>query len=563
MKTYGRIQFDQKRERWTITADPHVCLRMKRVFAKILKDQGDIVVSDSIENRRDLIWFLDRYPLEISKKDLGRLKSGAKQFKEKILTLEKILAGQYEQRDHAMAIKPRDYQVQAAELWLSNGFLVLGDDLGVGKTGSAICGLTHPETRPALVCTLTHLTHQWRNEFQKFTPTIKTHILKTGVPYELADKSGIKPDVLICNYHKLSGWADTLSGQMKAIVFDECQELRCGDSAKYSAAVQITRKAKFAIGLSATPVYNQGDEMWNVVNVLKEDALGQRHEFEREWCGYKGRVNNPKAFGSHLRETGIMLRRTRADVKRELPPITHISYEIDCDKEALESVKGSAAALAKLILSEAPSQQGQSFQAAGKFDIIMRQATGISKAPYVADFVKMLIESGESVVLFGWHRAVYDIWLDKLAAFKPAMFTGEESAVQKDESKRRFVEKETKLLIVSLRSGAGLDGLQHVCRTGVCGELDYSSGVHQQCSGRIYRDGQPDPVTMYYLNSSEGTDPIMIDILGIKKQQIEGINNPYSDVIERVDNTTNHIRRLAVQYLEKIGETIEQEGVDF
>ncbi len=312
----------------------------------------------------------------------------------------------------------------------------------------------------------------------------------------------------------------------------------------------IARAAKRGPGVSAGA---------GSANTLKEDVLGNRQEFEREWCGYKGRVNDPNAFGSFLRETGIFLRRTRADVNRELPPITHVPYEIDCDEKAIDSVRGSAAQLAKMILAEAPSQRGQAFAAAGKFDIIMRQATGIAKAPYVADFVRMLVEAGERVVLFGWHRAVYDIWLEQLKEFQPAMYTGEESANQKEESKARFVDKKTPILIVSLRSGAGLDGLQHVCRTGVLGELDYSPGVISQCCGRIFRDGQTDPVTMYYLNSSSGTDPIMVDILGIKKQQIDGISNPNSDVIEKVQSTTDHIRRLAEQYLNSIGEGVRIE----
>jgi hypothetical protein len=44
----------------------------------------------------------------------------------------------------------------------------------------------------------------------------------------------------------------------------------------------------------------------------------------------------------------------------------------------------------------------------GDFDWKMRQATGIAKAPYVAEFVKLLLESEQKVVLFGWHRDVYD-----------------------------------------------------------------------------------------------------------------------------------------------------------
>lgn len=565
MRTYGLVEI--RKGNWTVRTEPHIALRMKRLFAKIEKDADKVVLSDSLENCRDLLWFLDRYPMEISKTDLAKLKKNARQFEDKILTLEKILSGKYEFEEVEMALKPRDYQLQASELWLKSGFLLLGDELGTGKTISAISGVVRKEVRPSLVVTLAHLTRQWRNEFEKFAPQIKTHILKSTIPYELADKRGIKPDVIICNYHKLSGWAGVLAGQMKSIVFDECQELRCGDSGKYAAAVQITRQTTYAIGMSGTPIYNAGDEMWNVLNVLKEDALGTKSEFDREWCGIKGRVKDPKAFGSFLREQGLMLRRTRADVGRELPPLTNIPYEIECDPNEIEKIRGSAAELAKLILSEAPAKQGSQFQAAGKFDVIMRQATGISKAPYVADFVKMLVEGGESVVLFGWHRAVYDIWTSLLGHLKPAMYTGEESVTQKDEAKRRFIDRETPVMIVSLRAGAGLDGLQHVCRTGVFGELDYSDGVHRQCSGRIFRDGQKDPVTMYYLTSTEGTDPIMIDILGIKKQQIDGINNPYQDVIERVSDTSNHIRKMAEHYLKSIGEEVPEfldpDGYDF
>jgi len=108
---------------------------------------------------------------------------------------------------------------------------------------------------------------------------------------------------------------------------------------------------------------------------------------------------------------------------------------------------------------------------------------------YVADFVRLLVESGEQVVLYGWHREVYHIWLDRMADLKPALFTGTESTSQKQEAKRRFLAKETPVLIMSLRAGAGVDGLQHVCKTVVYGELDWSPGVHEQGVGRVFRDG--------------------------------------------------------------------------
>ena len=141
----------------------------------------------------------------------------------------------------------------------------------------------------------------------------------------------------------------------------------------------------------------------------------------------------------------------------------------------------------------------------------------------MAEFVRLLVENGEPVVLYGWHREVYSIWLDKLWELKPLMYTGTESVVAKNHAKNEFMAGRTKVLIMSLRSGAGVDGLQGICRTVVFGELDWSPGVHEQCIGRIHRDGQGDKVLAYYLMSDHGSDPEVARALGIKKEQSDGI----------------------------------------
>lgn len=71
-------------------------------------------------------------------------------------------------------------------------------------------------------------------------------------------------------------------------------------------------------------------------------------------------------------------------------------------------------------------------------------------------------------------------------------------------------------MIMSLRAGQGIDGLQKVCRTVVLGELDLSPAVHTQFCGRIFRDGQLDPVMAYFLLADYGADPVIADVLGIK-----------------------------------------------
>lgn len=186
---------------------------------------------------------------------------------------------------------------------------------------------------------------------------------------------------------------------------------------------------------------------------------------------------------------------------------------------------------------------------------MMRQATGIAKAPYVAEFVRMLLESESEakVVLAGWHRAVYDIWLEELKAYQPVLYTGTESERQKEESKRKFIDGLSQVLIISLRSGAGLDGLQYSgCRTVVNGELDWSPAVHEQLEGRLDRDGQPGSVLSYYLISDFGSDPVVADVLGVKRQQLEGLRDPDGQRgLARLDTGGAHVKRLAEEFLKR------------
>ncbi|HMJ16609.1 MAG TPA: C-terminal helicase domain-containing protein, partial [Polyangiaceae bacterium] len=82
------------------------------------------------------------------------------------------------------------------------------------------------------------------------------------------------------------------------------------------------------------------------------------------------------------------------------------------------------------------------------------------------------------------------------------------------------------VLMMSLRAGAGLDGLQHCCSTVVFGELDWSPAVHEQATGRVFRDGQASPVLAYYLVSDEGSDPVLQTTLGLKRAQLDGVRSP-------------------------------------
>jgi SNF2 family DNA or RNA helicase len=555
VRTFGVVKLS--RQAWDIEAEPHVAVRFKRVFGKVaVSARGTLRIGDTEENARDLLWFLERYPMEVE--DRKYLERRAAQHRARLDAIEDLLSGKYEPPTFDLALTPRRYQRLAAEIVLRGGSLLIADDVGLGKTATAICTFTDQRVLPVLVVTLAHLPRQWEKEVQAFAPALRTHVLRKAQPYDLR-KKGELPDVIITNYHKLAGWQEVLPSIVKSIVFDEAQELRHRGSAKYQAAARIARAAHFRTGLSATPIYNFGGEIYNVLDVLRPGCLGNHEEFLREWCtdhGGSPRIEDPRAFGTWAREQGLILRRTRAEVGRELPRLVKVPHHVDADPHILDRIGSSAAELAKIILGYNSialdeAARRKKFEASERLDAMLRQATGVAKAAFVADFVRLLVESGERVVLFGWHREVYSLWMDRLSDLKPALYTGTESSTQKEASRDRFLKGETPVLIMSLRAGAGLDGLQHTCRTVVFGELDWSPGVHEQCVGRVHRDGQPEPVVAYFLVAEHGSDPTMADVLQLKRQQVDGVRDPYADMVESVEGAGDRVKKLAETYLKQ------------
>lgn len=556
-----------------MSGEPFVRSRLKRVFPRVPQDAAkSLEISATPENTRELKWFLQRYPMIVDRPDeMERL---AQQHVDTELRMADLMAGHIPPGSIALAIPAREYQLFAAQmLEIVEGYL-LADDLGLGKSVSAICPMLEPKNLPALVVCPAHLPGYWQYMIHKFAPDLKTHILKTSQPYDLVpQKRGRKrdaqmdllpaafPDVIITSYHKLRGWAETLAGVIRYCAFDEAQALRSPGTAIYAAAELVAAASRRRLALSATPIYNYGNEFFHVIRIVAPNALGEYREFLREWCtsssSGKTRLADPIEFGAYLRREGIMLRRTRGEVGRELPKLTKVIHEVESDSAPLDALDGNAIALARIVLRHNEQFRGQKMQAAGEFDALMRQATGIAKAPYVAEFVRLLLDSGEPIVLFGWHRAVYEIWREHLADFSPVFYTGSESNVQKTASLDAFVSGRSQLLIMSLRSGAGVDGLQFRSRIAVFGELDWSPMVHEQCIGRLDRDGQVDPCTAYFLLSTSGADPIMAEVLGIKRHQIESVRNPGGALAERLDNGENNLLRLAREFLIKRGELFD------
>lgn len=542
---------------WLIKGHPHFITKAKNIFkGSSERNIGFLLLSNKKSICKELAWILQRYKLYFHKiTDALVLYEMARQHDEMIVRLEDIMAGDYTPRPIELAKPPREYQSLAANVILDQGYLLVGDEVGLGKTVTSICTFTDKRTLPAAVVTLSGtMPDQWKDEINEFAPDLRVYIPKTTSPKEFKKIIGRKPDVIALNYHKLHGWSELLGEYCNSVVFDEIQELRREESAKYAAAEYVSRRTNFRTGLSATPIYNYGSEIYNVLNILNPGMLGERTEFIREWCvpvNNKWKLADPKAFGTYMREQFMMVRRTRKDVKRELPPLTKIPYMIECDEKELDRIAGDAAELASIIVAGNNEWKGQQMNAGGQLDNLMRQATGIAKAPFIAAFLKMLIEDGQTVLCGLWHHQVYDIILDLMKEddIPVAMYTGRETPAKKKKEKARFMNGEAPLMLMSNRAGAGLDGIQKVCNTVVIGELDWSPGIYTQFIGRVFRDGQPYPVNAWFLHTNDGADPIMMEVNGIKKEQVDGIIEPEKDIVEQLQINGKDIRELAKRIL--------------
>lgn len=564
-RTYGKFKYLEEgvhgRPEFVIAAAPHVMMKLKRNFPRASQDprRGYLVVAATKEVARDLEWFCDRHPLEpVDVDSLAQLNKMADAHRNSEELVARILDGQvsdYGQR--APAVEPRDYQKIVPELLRAQGYLLLGDDVGLGKTMASSLILTDSSALPALVVAPTHLVKQWAyEELPKYFPWLRVHVIKQGTPYDVSKvrgKQGPEPDVLVTNYHKLAGWGDHLAGKITTVIFDEGHELRTGEgTGKYVAAAMVAQEATYKIVCTATPVYNYADELHNVVKILNPDALGTNEEFTREWGGKK--IPNPRALGTYLRDQGIMLRRTRKDVGRELPPVSSMIQPVETDHARLERLlEQGIVAMAAKVLDDATDRE-QRFILSGQLDMKLRHATGVAKAPYVAQFVKMLLEREEKILLVGHHHEVYAQWRHILEEYNPVEYTGRQSDNQKRESKRQFIEGDSRVLIMAVRSGAGLNGLQEVCSTVVFGELDWSPAQHHQVIGRLARDGQPNPVAAFYMLSDDGADPPMAELLDLKRRIADPINDPDAEVVQPSSAVAmDRVKALATDLLRRRG----------
>lgn len=572
---------------WIITGDPFVLMRLQAVFPLATRRADDkaVCITATPEHSRDLLWFKQRHPFTIDQE--RKLRSLAAEYILKQAKANDILSETYSPKlvSFAKGEAPRWYQQIAADLFTSVSSLLLADELGLGKTVSAITALANPALRPAVVIVPVHLQIQWKNQIKRFLPSLAVHTIPHTKAYDLnnifctcsscganldttkerwrcsicnapLDKKAKTrhPDVTIISYTKVAHWFRVLGRTCVTMICDEAHELRSGNKTdRWTAVHSIAKAVRYRLAMSATPIYNLGGETYNIIECVSPGFLGPKDTFREQWCGYSSatkepELKDPDALGAFLTASKLMLRRSAKEVGIPVHDCEIIHQTVEADMAVFNQATTGAEELAKSILNNRNRSRGQDSM---ELDSLLRQATGLAKVPAVVAFVEMLCEQGEAVVVFAWHRAVHDLLAERLAKWKPVFYTGTESPIQKAAAVEKFQRGEAKVIVVSLRSGQGLDGLQFASCTAVIAELDWTWAVFKQNVGRIARDGQTRPCKAYCLVSDFGSDPIVSQALGLKKDQLNGLLGERQVGPVKAFDSATAIKQLATEYLRK------------
>lgn len=223
-------------------------------------------------------------------------------------------------------IERLEYQTRAALRVLGplRGRALLSDEVGLGKTieaGLVIKELfTRGMVKKFLVLTVPSLVDQWEEELSDKFSLVAATTNQAGVRNDpqtfWRENTGV-----IASLHTLKQPAHLeIARQVPwdILVVDEAHYLRNRESQAWQAVNALPRH--FLLLLTATPVQNSLDELYNLVTLLQPGQLPAPKEFRARFVDAK-RPRQPREPEELRRLLGqVMIRNTRANAGLKLPP---------------------------------------------------------------------------------------------------------------------------------------------------------------------------------------------------------------------------------------------------
>jgi len=454
------------------------------------------------------------------------------------------------------------YQLDGVAFAAGAGRAVLADDMGLGKTiqGIGVAELLRREAgiSKVLVICPASLKSQWRGEVHRFSDF--TVQLISGSADERARQYDNEAFFTVCNYEQvLRDILPIERTKWDLIILDEAQRIKNWES-KTSNVVKSLR-SQFALVLSGTPLENRIDELFSVVQFIDDRRLGpgfrffNRHRVVDEFgkvVGYK----NLDVLREKLRP--ILLRRTRAQVLKELPERTTDIVRISPTEEQLE-LHNSNMRVVTMIARKAYITEMDLLRLQ-KALLMCRMAADCTylvdkEEPYYSSklehldglFERLADQPDCKCVLFSeWTRMLDMIGpLLERHGIQFVRLDGSVPQKKRQQLVNRFqTEPECQFFITTNAGSTGLN-LQ-AANTVINVDLPWNPAVLEQRIARAHRMGQRNPVHVYVLVTEDTLEESLLKTLSFKSDLALAALDMESDVcqVEFESNLEEMKRRL-------------------
>ncbi len=438
------------------------------------------------------------------------------------------------------------YQMDGIAFAVGAGRAVLADEMGLGKTiqGIGAAEMLARETgitKTLIICPAS-LKSQWALEIGRFSE--RECQLVGGAAAERTDQYGNACFFTICNYEQVL--RDILAIEKQKwdyIILDEGQRIKNWE-AKTSRIVKGLR-SQFALVLSGTPMENRLEELFSVAQFIDARRLGPAFRFfhRHRLTDEKGKVLKYQNLVD-LRERlkPILLRRTRNQVLRELPPRTSEIRRFPATAEQQDMHDGNkkivSTLLSKKFLNEMDLMRLQKYlllcrMSADSTTLVDKKRPGYSSK---LDELKIILEQlsaekDKKILLFSEWTTMLDLIEPILKKLRMHFVRLDGQVPQKKRQAlvREFQENpECRLFITTNAGSTGLN-LQ-AANTVINVDLPWNPAVLEQRIARAHRMGQKSPVHVIVLVTEGTIEEGLLGTLSAKKQLALAALDPETQV---------------------------------
>ena len=431
----------------------------------------------------------------------------------------------------------RPYQVEGVQ-WLErlrsmylNG--ILADDMGLGKTLQAITALTqHGLKSTSMVVCPTSLLYNWKEELHKFNPEIKSLVID-GIPTQrkkLID--GLKKyDVVITSYSLLQKDIEHYEKtKFSYLILDEAQHIK-NRGTRNAKSVKLVG-ADYRLILSGTPIENSLDELWSLFDFLMPGFLSSYERFVEKYIRVAKEEQLKNLNYLKKKVSPFILRRMKADVLKDLPPVSEIVYHCKLSSEQKELYRSYAESardeLTKLVERDGFDKvQIHVLATLTRLkQICCHPAIFAKETPEPGDSAKydMLLELLETLIEGGHKTVIFSQYTKMLKIMRNDFDRkGIRYSYLDGTTKNRLEivdefnnDPNIPIFLVSLKAGG--TGLNLVgADTVIHYDMWWNPAVESQATDRVHRMGQKQAVSVYKLITLSSIEEKIVELQNRKK----------------------------------------------